>query len=161
VLGSTAFLPTTEYDTRLQFADAVTFLHGPHAFKFGGEYSRLYANQQFGFNQFGTYTLGVTTPFDTVLGTLASARSWPGSSLILGRFDSTASNLQKQIGNLQAAYTVHELSFFAQDQWRINRHLTLDGGVRVEQQFNPSPDANNTDVVNAVKSTIFPIRGSG
>ena len=55
--GSRNFLPTTQYDIRHQVADALTFITGNHTFKFGGEYSRIYANQQFGFNQFGAYSL--------------------------------------------------------------------------------------------------------
>src|SRR5690606_7774311 len=51
--GTRNFLPTTQFDKRLQFADSLTYLKGAHTFKFGGEYSRLRAEQTFGFNQTG------------------------------------------------------------------------------------------------------------
>jgi hypothetical protein len=67
----------------------------------------------------------------------------------------------KQIGNLQANFKVQELAFFGQDSWRITPRLSINYGLRVEQQYNPTPEANNTQILNVVKNTIFPIRGKG
>lgn len=162
--GATNFLPTTQYDTRYQVADALTYLAGNHNLKFGGEYSRLFANQTFGFNQFGQYTLNLGSSTTNIRDTLAGLSNVPSGSF-LGRFDlpiSTGSlRYLKQIGNLQAAYTVHELAFFGQDSWRINPKLSFNYGLRVEQQFNPTPEANNTTIIDVVKNTVFPIRGKG
>ena len=57
--GATAFLPTTQYDTRYQVADSLTHITGNHTLKGGVEYSRLFASQKFGFNQFGAYSLSI------------------------------------------------------------------------------------------------------
>lgn len=164
-LGATAFLPTTQYDTRYQGADNVTFIKGNHTMKFGAEYSRLFASQLFGFNQFGQYTMNIGSSAvntDDILTRLANVpTSINATTTVLGRFDDTRARYNRQIGNLQAQFTVHELAFFAQDQWRFNQKLSFNFGLRAEQQYNPSPEANNTQIINLVKNTIFPVRNAG
>ena len=162
--GATAFLPTTQYDTRYQIADSITYLTGNHNFKFGGEYSRIFASQVFGFNQFGQYVFSLANNdanFQTTLDGLSNVRS--GNRL--GRFDSTlgTGNVRylRQIGNLQASFRLQELAFFGQDSWRVTPKLTLNYGLRVEQQYNPEPEATNTALINVVRNTSFPIRGTG
>ncbi|MCY7347313.1 MAG: carboxypeptidase regulatory-like domain-containing protein, partial [Pyrinomonadaceae bacterium] len=154
--GSRSFLPTTQFDTRFQVADALNVVYGNHTFKFGGEYSRIFANQQFGFNQFGAYSLatGGTT---TILRNLSNTRDLVTG--FLGRFDDSNARYARQIGNRQTEFTVQELAFFGQDSWRVTPKFTLNYGLRVEQQYNPSPQADNSNIINVVQNTIFPIRG--
>lgn len=161
--GATAFLPTTQYDTRYQLADSITHIVGNHTMKFGGEYSRLFASQVFGFNQFGAYSLSIGSTATNISDTLLrlSSSVTPGTNAILGRFDDTRARYNRQIGNLQASFKVQELAFFGQDSWRITPKLSINYGLRVEQQYNPTPEANNTQIINVVKNTIFPIRNSG
>ena len=166
---TSSFLPNSEYDTRYQVADALTYIKGNHNFKVGGEYSRIFAAQTFGFNQFGQYnaSLGAACAIATncTMATTLQVLSVPAapSNAFLGRFDSTSSSVfyQKQIGNLAAGFPVRELAFFGQDSWRISPKLTINYGLRVEEQLNPTPDASNTQIVNIVKNTVFPIRGKG
>jgi hypothetical protein len=54
-----------------------------------------------------------------------------------------------------------ELAFFAQDAWRIRPNFTLNFGLRWEGQFNPDPDANNSNVVGQVLKGIYPIGRAG
>src|SRR5262249_23522453 len=177
--GATAFLPTTQYDTRYQVADALTYIKGNHNLKFGGEYSRLFASQTFGFNQFGQYVLSIGSQTTNTNNTFSNIQSTfnclsnvaqpincqtGAAGTYLGRFDLATGTgslrYLKQIGNLQAAFKVQELAFFGQDSWRITPKLTLNYGLRVEQQFNPTPEVSNTQIVNVVKNTIFPIRNA-
>jgi hypothetical protein len=186
--GSRNFLPTTQFDTRHQIADSLTWLTGDHTFKFGGEYSRIFASQEFGFNQFGSYSLsspasnGTANPasagstcsfFSSTAGILRniSDTAAPGFTCLntngttntisayLGRFDDTNARYARQIGNLQASFKVQELSFFAQDQWRITPRFTFNYGLRVEQQFNPAPEATNSELIEVVRNTAFPMYG--
>jgi hypothetical protein len=162
--GATNFLPTTQYDTRYQVADSFTYLKGNHNFKFGGEYSRLFANQVFGFNQFGQFTLNLGSTSANVVDTLtrlSNVATVTGANAILGRFDDNRARYNRQIGNLEAEFGVQELAFFGQDSWRITPKLSINYGLRIEQQYNPTPDTNNTQIVNVVKNTVFPIRGQG
>lgn len=183
VFGTRNFLPTTQLDRRLQFVDSLTWIKGNHSIKFGGEFSNIYAEQQFGFNQTGVYTFaGLTTTLNsTVSGVSNSPIGTPGllqaissqrylfttsttgtvgTVPFLGRFDTTTARYNQQIGNLQAEFTVRELAFFAQDSWRVTPKLTLNYGLRYEKQFNPSAEANNSTVIDAIKNAVFPIIGN-
>ena len=161
--GTRNFLPTTQFDTRLQFADAFTWIAGNHTFKFGGEYSRINAEQTFGFGQTGEYSLSIGSSTASINDTLRimSARNASSPATFLGRFDDTRAIYRQQIGNLEAGIKVQELAFFAQDQWRITPRFTLNYGIRAEQQYNPDPDVSNTDLVNLVKNASFPLAGGG
>lgn len=156
VYGTRNFLPTTQFDKRTQFADSITIISGNHSLKFGGEFSNIYANQSFGFNQFGVYTFVGLNSTTGVLDALSTVRT----ATYRGRFDTTTARYNQQIGNLSAAYTVRELSFFGQDSWRITPKLTLNYGLRFEKQLNPTAEANNSVILNLIKNTQFPILGN-
>jgi Carboxypeptidase regulatory-like domain len=160
--GTRNFLPTTQFDTRYQVTDAITFLAGNHTFKFGGEYSRIFAEQVFGFGQTGEYSLTGQSTANTLalLGTTPVIPTAPATNTFLGRFDATQAIYRQQIGNLQATIKVQELSFFAQDAWRVTPKLTVNYGLRAEQQYNPDPDISNTDLVNLVRNAQFPRNGN-
>lgn len=188
IYGTRNFLPTTQFDRRIQVGDNVTYLTGAHSIKFGMEYSDILADQKFGFNQTGVYSfVGLTTNSNSTVpagaGANAGANSPIGSPGILeaigirrysyvanataiagtipflGRFDTTSARYTQQIGNLLAAFKVQELSFFGQDQWRIRPNFTLNFGLRYERQYNPEAAANNTPVLNLIRSTVFPLYG--
>jgi hypothetical protein len=159
--GTRNFLPTTQFDTRLQFADSLTWIAGNHTVKFGGEYSRIKAAQTFGFGQTGEYSLSIGSTTASINDTLRimSARDATSAATFLGRFDDTRTIYRQQIGNLDATIKVQELAFFAQDAWRITPRFTLNYGLRVEQQYNPNPDVSNTALVNLVSNAVFPRNG--
>ncbi|MER3631400.1 MAG: hypothetical protein C4325_03905 [Blastocatellia bacterium] len=160
VYGTRNFLPTTQFDKRLQFADSFTVLRGNHTFKFGGEFSNIHADQKFGFNQFGVFTFSGLTSTSGILDAITSTPnpSAPNGGYF-GRFDTTTARYNKQVGNLSAAFTVRELAFFGQDSWRVLPNLTFNIGLRFEKQYNPSAEANNTAVINLIKSTTVPLYG--
>jgi hypothetical protein len=151
--GTRNFLPTTQYDKRLQFANSLTVNRGNHSFKFGGEFSDIFASQKFGFNQFGVYTFVGLTSTTGIL----EAMSTNQTATVRGRFDVSTARYRQQIGNLDASFTVRELAFFAQDSWRITPKFTFNYGLRYERQFNPSAEANNNPVINLIKSTPLPM----
>ena len=57
-------------------------------------------------------------------------------------------------------FDISELAFFGQDSWRATQRLTINYGLRYEKQFNPSAEANNTPVINAIKAATFPLLGN-
>jgi len=175
--GTSSFLPNEEHDTRYQVTDSVTWIKGNHNFKFGGEYSHIDAAQTFGFNQFGRFNMSIgaactnsttCTAADTLL-RLSNVPVAPANlpaytsnaNAFLGRFDSSSATYNIQIGNRIAALSEQQLGFFVQDSWRITPRFTLNYGLRAEAQYNPEPDTSNTTIVNVVKNTNFPFRGTG
>ncbi|MGI8788683.1 MAG: TonB-dependent receptor [Pyrinomonadaceae bacterium] len=153
--GARNFLPTTQFDVRNQIADSLTYIYSNHTFKFGGEFSNIHADQSFGFNQFGGYNFSGLNTATGVLDAISSTRV----AGRLGRFDTSTARYFQQIGNLRAAYTVKQLAFFAQDSWRVTPKFTLNLGLRYEKQYNPSAEANNTPVIDAIKNASFPLLG--
>ncbi len=163
IFGTRNFLPTTQFDKRYQVTDSLTVISGNHTLKFGGEYSDIFVDQKFGFNQFGVFTFAGLTATAGLLDALSSTPNLTNANPSLryfGRFDTTTARYNKQIGNLTAAFGVKELAFFAQDSWiAIPNRLTLNLGLRFEKQFNPTAEATNTPVLNLIRSTTFPIFG--
>jgi hypothetical protein len=164
--GAVNFLPTTQFDTRTQFVDNITYLRGNHTFKFGFDYSRVFANQLFGFNQFGAYTFNGVNDAAQVLRNISIPQNANGNPLPFptgqfGRFDQTTARYNQQIGDRFGEFTVHQIAFYGQDSWKIRQNLTLNYGLRYEAQLNPEPDADNAALVNAVSNTQFPINAPG
>ena len=163
VYGTRSFLPTTQFDKRYQVTDSLTVISGNHTLKFGGEYSDIFADQKFGFNQFGNFAFSGLTATAGILDALSSTPNLtnPTPSLrYFGRFDTASARYNKQIGNLSAGFGVKELAFFAQDSWiAVPNRLTLNLGLRFEKQYNPTAEATNTPVLNLIRSTTFPIFG--
>jgi hypothetical protein len=147
--GTRLFFPNYQEDKRIQIADSLSLSRGPHTFKFGADYNWLTASQAFGFNQFGIFST-TSSNVTQILDILSAGGS------IANRFDDPTVQYQRQIGNLLAAFNMTQFAFYAQDSWRATQKLTLDLGVRWEGQWNPAPEANNTDVINRVKGFRFP-----
>jgi hypothetical protein len=147
--GARSFLPSTQDDTRIQVADSLSLTRGTHTIKLGLDYNRLDTFQAFGFNQFGAFTVSGSNAA-TVLDVLGTGGNIPD------RFDSPDVIYNRQIGNLLAEFGMHQFALFAQDSWRATPKLTLDLGFRWEGQWNPEPEATNTDLVGRLQGVRFP-----
>ncbi len=175
--GQRSFLPTTQFDERLQFSNNVLAIWGDHTAKFGVDYQRIHADQKFGFAQNGQffifptsgtsesgrvpgYFIGGDRNILTAMSTLRIIDPVNRSRSYFGRFDDSRSDFDgysKQIGNLEAAFTMHELALFAQDSWRVVPNFTINYGVRLSKQFNPSPELGNDALINVIQGTYFPL----
>jgi Carboxypeptidase regulatory-like domain len=150
--GTVNFLPTTQYDTRGQGAANLTWITGAHSVKVGTEYNHVYANQSFGFNQFGLFNISGTN-VATHLDILSVGGTIPN------RFDSTDVTYLRQLGNLLADYSTNELAFYGQDAWKLAPNFTVNYGLRWEGAFNPTPVANNDFMLTALASFTSPVDG--
>jgi hypothetical protein len=159
-IGVRNFLPTTQFDWRVQVADNLTWISGNHTAKFGAEYNHTFVDQVFGFNQFGTYGIGgVNTATPAGIAMVLELLSGGATGRPFDAAPNVATLLQ-QIGNLKAAFSGDEIAFFAQDAWRVRPNFTLNYGLRYEAQFNPSPEATNTALVDIISRYRSPI-GNG
>ncbi|MCI0525083.1 MAG: TonB-dependent receptor [Acidobacteria bacterium] len=147
--GTRNFLPTTQFDWRVQVFNNLTWILGNHSVKFGAEVNHLFIDQLFAFNQFGEFNVQGSN-VESVLEIMGLGGP------TANRFDTTAVSYRRNIGNGRLDFTMDQFAFFAQDAWRVRPNLTLNYGLRWEGQFNPAPDTSNTSLYNQVRGFRFP-----
>ncbi len=134
------------------FNDTLSKTWKTHTFKFGGI---LEFTQQYNYNYAGTYpnastavANGATVPSSVIPAGLTSAQNTTFTNLyndLLGRISSVSQSYYSNLTTYQAAGTplshtvnYNYIAFFAQDEWRFNRKLTLNYGVRWDYYGNPN-----------------------
>jgi outer membrane receptor protein involved in Fe transport len=131
--GGPAGFPQGRGDTTAVASDTLSWVHGRHSFKFGGEFRRFYNNNFAG----DASTLGFLNLAQFIAGTPNTFAVTPG--------------------NLPSRIATGELGFFAQDSWKILSRLTLELGVRYDWNQTPSEALNRfvnfTVVTPATAST--------
>jgi Carboxypeptidase regulatory-like domain/TonB dependent receptor len=110
-------------DDRYQFVDHVSRTLGKHAFKFGGELHR---------DSFNGGAYGGTRGRFKFLGGNAFTANGISSSPIEDFFAGSPTNGSLLIGDPTRHIHNWGVGLFAQDDWRITRHLTLNLGLRYE-----------------------------
>jgi hypothetical protein len=112
----------------------MTYVHGNHTFKWGGEFladgfptqSSSRANALYGFSGLETQNPWEYTSSAPGLGPNAVfASGFPYASFLLGAVDSLNASAitDTRLGR-------HAFGFFAQDSWKVNRKLTVEYGLR-------------------------------
>jgi len=124
VFGGARFqLATT--DKRYQFVDTFTRVIGRHTAKFGVDININHDSDYFVYGPKGEYRFAGLTDVAT------------------GNFELYL----QSFGQSTALFTSPTYSFFAQDQFRATRHLTLNYGLRYDLQVLPQPKPCNPDYV--------------
>jgi hypothetical protein len=159
--GALEPLGNTTQQERLQtpvnsnaYVDNVSWVHGKHQFKFGGEWRtsnntdkfRPFGGGLFAFNSFGTSS-------NTAVGSL--------TNLLLGNVNTATINEFYTIHSVASAYGA-----FAQDDWRVTPRLTLNLGLRwdVDSPRKTNPNAQNLfdpTAINPVSGTPGVVTFSG
>ncbi len=134
-LGHFAFMARRTAQNTFQYADDLSWNKGSHSFKFGANLRRLQLNS-------GTFAPSFT----------GALRFNSVTDFLAGR----AASYSRNIGNPYVGLRATELNFYAQDDWRIHRRLTLNLGIRyefnsvprevnglIEERYRFSPDYNN------------------
>ena len=137
-IGEESDAPFINYDTTIQLINNFSWTFGKHSAKFGGEVRRVRYNQiggvvtrgRFGFD--GRYT-------QQPLLAAASRGGAPLADFLLGHFN----NAEGQVGAPVANFRSNYFALFAQDNWKITPKLTLNFGLRWEndQPFRDKHDA--------------------
>ncbi|MCU1288873.1 MAG: TonB-dependent receptor plug [Acidobacteria bacterium] len=153
--GTTANFERVKFpdETRLQFADTVTFVRGRHTFKFGGDYNRVTDDIQNLRSQTGSYIYSTINDFiiDYVnfSSPLASTTACATGTNRVGRcYNGT---YLQGIGIPGLKFSTHEYNFFLQDDFRVTPRLTVNLGLRYEYQKLPEavlPNSSTTAIPN-------------
>src|SRR5216684_2819134 len=136
--GTATILPQGRIQNTYQYQDIVTHVVGKHTFKIGGEFDRIQANSYFDSNTNGSLTF-----------------------LTLGNFlQGIPFAYSQNFGNSVRGNRVSNEFFFAQDDWRVTRTLTINIGFR-EEIANGVTEVNNILSNLNTSLTTTPLGGAG
>ncbi|MGQ0541642.1 MAG: TonB-dependent receptor [Blastocatellia bacterium] len=132
-IGQNANTPQATEERKFQFRDDFSLIKGDHTMKLGVNYIHTILG---GYFFFGTQGYSVTynaTPSAIVAG---GGFNRPGLLSALTFSDGASSHDQ----------TIDQLAFYAQDDWKITRNLTLNLGLRWDANIGnlPAQDQNRT-----------------
>jgi len=140
-LGAPLNSPANTTDTTAFLGDTLSWTHGKHSFKFGGEYRHL-TDDYFD----GSFARGFIVSSNIGEFTNDSETCQFLCALLLGNaafsnpsFDYAA----RQSTPYSATFNHQGFALFAQDTWRATRRITLNLGVRWEYFTTPTEDNNN------------------
>jgi hypothetical protein len=125
-VGNTSAAPAQLVNETRDVTESLSWVRGAHTFKVGVEYTRLfylnrsYFQTQGGFTFSGIFTQGVSNG-KTIAGN-------PAADFMLG----LAQNLSISSPVLEQAGIQNNFFAYVQDDWRVNRRLTLNLGLRYE-----------------------------
>jgi hypothetical protein len=143
-IGQNANTPQSTKERKFQFRDDVSVVSGNHTMKFGVNYIHTILD---GYFYFGTRGYSLTfgqTPRAIAL--LPQGFSTPGILTGLTFSDGASSHAQ----------TIDQLAFYAQDDWKITRNLTLNLGIRWDANFGNLPDQTNNRTIQILRTLNHP-----
>jgi hypothetical protein len=108
------------------FVDTLSWVKGAHDFRFGGEAARINLDKQFPqtFNGQLFFTNTAASPTSPI--PMVSTTDF--QNFLLGAAQSSFGGG----GVYNHKYRANDFGFFAQDDWRVKRHLTLNLGLRID-----------------------------
>jgi hypothetical protein len=139
--GREPYSTVDRIERRFEFTDNVTVVRGKHTFKFGADFNLIQLRSKkaqifeldFGgdvnFGGFSASTFGFP---DSVAGI-----SLPGTTGLQSYGLGIPTSYIQGIGNSNSPFDNIPMGFFAQDNWRLNRHLTVNYGVRYDVEISP------------------------
>lgn len=127
--GQPNFLPRPAFpnEQRWQYVDNVSWIVGNHTLKFGGDINRVKDFQDNLFNGGGVYSYSNLSTFANDLANPAGKQY---------------SSYQQAFGPPQITFSTVDYNFYAQDEWRVRKNVTLNYGLRYEYESLPDPIAN-------------------
>jgi hypothetical protein len=137
VAGSTvgaaqAYPRTYPSENRFQLVDNYSWTKGAHSAKFGIDFQSTqdWMNQLF--NQYGGYSYPNITAF---------AKDFSGNTTGARNYTTFSQQFGNPIQNIRTT----DMNFYAQDTWKMTRHLTFNYGIRYEKTWVPQPTITNPD----------------
>lgn len=136
-LGREPFTTEDRIEKRFEWSDDLTWTKSAHTFKFGGDFNLIKlgtgAGQVFTLNYGGVFDFGSLSA-----GSLSSALAGlPGFSAVQAYGLGIPTVYYQGIGQSRRLFDNKELGAFIQDSWKISSRLTLNYGVRYDNEWLP------------------------
>ena len=130
--GREPYSPVNRIERRFEFTDNVSLVRGKHTFKMGGDGNviqlRSSKKQIFELDFGGDVNFGGLSLFGS---------SVPGTTGLQSYGLGVPISYIQGIGNSNQPFDNLPFGFFWQDNWRFNRHLTFNYGVRYDVEITP------------------------
>jgi hypothetical protein len=115
---------------RYELQDYFSLLHGNHLLRFGGRARNVSESNTSSAGYKGLYIFSSIGAYETTVNGLAGGLT-PAEIRAHG---GGASFFTYAFGNPRVDLNVTDLGLYAEDEWKIARNITLDGGLRFETQ---------------------------
>lgn len=141
-LGPSPQGPTKDHDVTFQYQDTFSWTRGTHALKFGADVRWTQSNFNYDFYNNGSFDYGTY---------------YTNTGNALADFVGGFTDNYYQFSSARYGIRSHQLYFFAQDEWKATRNLSLDYGLRYEYN-SPQTDPHNEIVgwFPGQQSTVYP-----
>ena len=143
--------PEGRSDLTWHITDIISYTHGAHQLRFGGEVRQAHLNEFYHRRGLGTFTFdGSQGPWDCA--------DDPTCALA----DFLAGDVQSStiaVGSPERFVVVNAFNLYFQDSWQVTKRLNLDFGLRYEY-FGPM-HSDRKDIANFVPGKGFLIQGNG
>ena len=134
-IGANDWLPTKEYSNVWDFIQNVAIIKGSHSFKFGAEVKPIqfpffqvpFPHGEMNFSRTETAFPSTAADNGGLTGFFNTDTGDSFASFLLGSVDNGQISTTNFISSTRQSY-----DFYAQDDWKVNRKLTLSYGVRYE-----------------------------
>jgi hypothetical protein len=148
IFGKPNFLdrPAFPKEMRNQFADTISWSHGTHLLKFGADINHVNDIENNLFSGAGAYTYNTRADYisDYITATNGLGRVCSASDVTASGTLPCFNSFTQQIGPTTYRFSTNDLAFFAQDDWRVAPHFTVNIGLRYETELLPSPQVPNS-----------------
>jgi hypothetical protein len=142
-------------ERRWQVADTLNWARGRHNFKFGGDYIHTDDRINNLFSGFGVYSYSTLPAYFTDL-------TFSQSAATVSKAKNYSSYTQG-FGIPGVEFQTGDFGFFAEDNWKVNKQLTVTIGLRYEYEKLPAPFSSlvvaalpQTSVMPSNKTNIGP-----
>lgn len=147
-VGANTNVPQSTTERKYQFRDDFTWIKGDHSMKFGVNYINTILGGYFYFGSRG-YTINwFDTPqvISTNSGLYPQGFATPGAVQSISFADGEATHDQK----------FHQLAFYGQDDWKVNRKLTLNLGLRWDANIGNLVDQTGNRTIQILQQLNDP-----
>ena len=139
--GREPYSPVDRIERRFEFTDNVTLVRGKHTFKMGGDFNLIQLRskkaQIFELDFGGVVNFGGLSASSFGFPDTIAGISLPGTTGLQAYGLGLPQSYIQGIGTSNNPFDNIPMGLFAQDNWRLNRHLTVNYGVRYDVEISP------------------------